>query len=201
MKILVTGFEAFLGESVNPSQKIAASCAQIPGVDSLLLPVAFAKAFPILQKKLETEHYQAVLLFGQAGQRVSICLERIAINWRESESPDNEGVIASPGHKIAESSPDAFFSTLPLEEMKEALALLQIPVEFSYSAGAYVCNDLFFKTAEFLKDRPTRCGFIHVPYLPEQVSQKPGAPSMEFAIMEKAAKALIACLYRQGSDI
>lgn len=201
MKILVTGFEAFLGESINPSQLLLKSAAQIPGVDTLSLPVAFEKAFPILKTQLQKENYQFVFLLGQAAQRNKISLERVAINWRETESADNEGLSAMPGHSILENGDNAYFSTLPLDEMREALQALEIPVEISYTAGAYVCNDLFYKTAHLLKNTQSRCGFIHVPFLPEQVLNKPGVASMDFKIMEAALKALIACAYQQESDI
>ena len=195
IRILVTGFEAFLGETINPSGLLLKSAALIPRVDALPLPVAFEKAFPILKTQLQKENYHFVLLLGQAARRDKISLERVAINWRETENADNEGVTAIPGHNILPETENAFFSTLPLDEMLVALQALEIPVEISYTAGAYVCNDLFFKTAHLLQNTHTRCGFIHVPFLPEQVVQKPGVPSMPLATMEKALKALIACAY------
>lgn len=199
MKILVTGFEAFLNESINPSQLLLESVAPIAGVNTLLLPVAFEKAFLLLDSQQKKENYQFVFLLGQAGQRSKISLERVAINWRETEIPDNEGITAWPGHKVIADTENAFFSTLPLEEMRKALQALEIPVEISYTAGAYVCNDLFFKTAHLLHNTASRCGFIHVPYLPEQVLNKPGVSSMDSATMQKALQALIACVFQQGT--
>lgn len=193
-KILVTGFEAFKGERINPSQLLLQSLVNIPQVDILLLPVSFEKAFLILQVKLQQEHYDYVLLLGQAGGRDKVSLERVAINWRETESADNDGVNAYPGHPILQESEPAYFSSLPLVAMRDSLHALQIPVEISFTAGAYVCNDLFFKTAHLLKNTATCCGFIHVPYLPAQTEQKPGMASMELVTMENAIKALLVCV-------
>ena len=198
-KILITGFEAFLGEKINPSSLLLQRVSSFPGVDTLLLPVSFERAFAQLQNFSKDKNYDAILMLGQAGGRAKISLERVAVNWRENANADNDGTIARPGHLIDENKEKAFFSTLPLEAMKHALERLQIPVEISFSAGAYVCNDLFFKVADSLQSKQTLCGFIHVPYLPEQTENKPGTPSLSLETMERAVKALIACVYQSPS--
>jgi pyroglutamyl-peptidase len=199
-KILITGFEAFLGETLNPSALLLHRASSFPGVDTLLLPVSFEKAFAKLQNFRQNKNYDAILMLGQAGGRAKISLERIAVNWRESSQPDNEAYLAQPGRPIDEKKDKAFFSTLPLQAMKHALESLRIPVEISFSAGAYVCNDLFFRTAEALQGQEVLCGFVHVPYLPEQTENKPGAPSLPLETMEKALEALIACVYQNPSE-
>lgn len=183
---------------MNPSELLLKSLHGMPQVDTLLLPVSFNEAFERLQQHLQRQSpYDALLLLGQAGGRSKISLERIAINWRESKSADNSGLAADPGHLIQTQGENAYFSTLPLEEMKQALEALQIPVEISFSAGAYVCNDLFYRAAAHFAKSSTSCGFIHVPYLPEQTVNKPNAPSMPLIQMERAVKTLIACVFQQ----
>lgn len=179
-KVLVTGFEPFLGEPINPSAMILTEIRKnfefSGSVETLLLPVSFSKAAKILSEKIVSakETYQVVLMLGQAGGRKRICLERVALNWIETEHPDEDGVNPSQG-RIDEIAAAAFFSTAPVSDWKSLLASQGLPVEVSLSAGGYVCNYLYFKALQLrlsLPSSPQMC-FIHVPYLPEQVLGKP----------------------------
>lgn len=191
MSILVTGFLPFLGEKLNPSQLLLQSCQNIAGVDTLLLPVSYSEATRVLREHLEKKSYDSVVMLGQAGGREKISLERIAINWQETLHADETGV-RPPARRLHENAEeDAYFSSLPLEKIFARLESLKIPVEISFSAGAFVCNAVFFEAAHLLDGSKTRCGFIHIPYLPEQVLDKPDKPSMPLAQMQSALAAII----------
>ncbi len=204
MKILITGFEAFLGETINPSQMLVQSIQQNKStwqlelssvqIDCLLLPVGFDLAFAKLKAHLATNNYDSILMFGQAGGRSKISIERIAINWKESKNPDNENQTFWPGQEIISNNTPAYFSGLPINQIIQNLETAQIPCEISYSAGAYVCNDLFYQLSDFLKNQKTTCGFIHVPYLPEQVTDKPNTACMSFETMQNALKVILKTL-------
>lgn len=166
MKILVTGFKPFLGHQINPSEKLAAQLAQFfLEVDSLILPVEFKNAFLILQKHLLENNYDYLVLLGQAAGRDKVCLERFAMNWVETSYQDEAGVAPIRGEIIAQ-APLALKSTFPLDlvyaELKKQTDLCKI----SFSAGTYVCNELYYRALNEFDNLPTV--FVHVPLLPEQ---------------------------------
>lgn len=189
-KVLVTGFEPFLGSPVNPSRKIVERLSQVSGhgerFETLILPVSFAQSVSRLNALLDArDDLGAVLMFGQASGRKKISLERVGLNWRESTTPDEDGFRPALG-PIDPSFAPALFSTLPLDRWKDDLAALGLPAEVSLSAGGYVCNSLYF---DQLRRATHPALFVHVPYLPEQA--KDGEPSLELAEMSRAAEFLL----------
>lgn len=179
MKILlVTGFAPFGGEKTNPSYVCASSLPdEICGVriEKRELPVSWANTETELTALLSELRPDAVLLLGQAGGRPNLTIERVAVNLREAASPDNDGVTENEGRPVIEGAPDAYFSTLPYRAMLAACKQNGIPTAFSYSAGCYLCNCSMFTARHFAAQNGLHmpAGFIHVPYLPEQVDDKP----------------------------
>ncbi len=199
MKILVTGFEPFGGETVNPALKIAQGLPrQIAGAQivSYEIPCVFGQSIRTLVQAMEAEKPDIVLCLGQAGGRSAICPERVALNLSDARIPDNAGVqpIDQP---IAPDGETAYFSNLPVKAMAPAVRQAGVPAQVSNTAGAYVCNHLMYGLLYHIHKRfpQTRGGFIHVPYLTEQVVDKPNTPSLSLEQMLRAVcAALEACV-------
>ncbi len=178
MKILVTGFEPFNGREVNPSQLILEKL-ETPKDAVLIkkvLPVEFRATSNILKELLKEQQPDVVLSLGQAGGRPEISVERVAINLdnvRSSngkrELPDNAG-DAPIDMSIIEEGPVAYFSTLPVWDLVEAMQEVGVDAAVSYSAGTYVCNHVMYTVLhEVAVNYPNiKAGFIHVPFLSEQ---------------------------------
>jgi pyroglutamyl-peptidase len=200
--LLLTGFEAFgddpSGQGLNPSEHIAQALhGQRLGkwqVHSITLPCEYTGSVSVLKKALRGHQPHAVVCLGQAGGRSAISLERIAVNWDEAGLADNTGVLRS-GQPILKTAPVAYFSTLPIQRLRNALLAQNIPAELSSTAGHFVCNHVFFQLMHSIKlkqqnKRPA--GFVHVPYLPEQASG--GQPSMALQDMVHGVSCLIKSL-------
>lgn len=157
--ILVTGFEPFGGLGRNPTGEIALA------LGGAVLPVDYARVGPALDGLL-AKGPRAVLLLGLAVGRPRISLERVAINFRDSERPDNAGTVPR-GSEVVPGGPAAYFSTLPLEAMHGALQREGLPVEYSLTAGGYLCNAAFYLARHKLGNRPVPCGFVHMPPTPD----------------------------------
>lgn len=186
-KVLVTGFLPFLGERVNPSAIILEWIQNEFGdrVDTVLLPVSFRQAPEIVRKHLLDKNFDLILMLGQAGGRSRINLERVALNWVESNHPDEEAFKPDQGFILPEGEA-ALFSSLPLTKWKDDLLVENLPVEISLSAGGYVCNFLYYQTLQWLREgqKSASACFIHVPYLPEQTVNKGDMPSMDLEQMK-----------------
>lgn len=199
MKILVSGFQAFGGETVNPTHKLidelSAGRIALPAgvtVESVLLPVGFQKAFDVLKAAIDRFQPQAVLSLGQAGGRANIEIERVAVNMMDAEIPDNDGWQPRDQHIVVDGMA-AYFSSLPLRKALHALENAMIPARISNSAGLYVCNFLFYKLQELASSKDSsisQSGFVHFPYLVEQAEAK-NAPSMHFTLMTRALEVLL----------
>ena len=197
MKILVTGFEPFGESRINPSQMLVKTLSerQDPQVSlvTAVLPVDQAAAPDMMQALIGRHQPDAVLAFGLAMGRSKISLERVALNLKDFRIPDNQGVTITD-QPIHPQGPPAYYSTLPLQPMLSALVAVGIPAELSLSAGAYLCNLVFYTMMHTLalSSPGTASGFIHLPALPEQAAQadKP-LPSMDFSLMQKAAHILL----------
>ena len=169
-KLLITGFEPFDGESVNPSWE---AVAQLPAqvgdfsLTKLCLPVVFGKAARIAGEKAEEMGADAILCIGQAGGREWVTPEFVGINLRHGPIPDNEG-NQPEDEPILPGGDKAYFSTLPVREIAASLAAAGIPARVSYTAGAYVCNDLHYTLLARFEGTGTKVGFLHVPYSTEQ---------------------------------
>ena len=195
MKILVTGFEPFGGESRNPSlEAVMALPGEIMGavIVKCAVPVTFAGAGCRVLEAIEREEPDAVLCVGQAGGRSALTPERVALNLDDASIPDNAG--AQPVDlPIDPAGRSALFSTLPVKKMVAAIQAAGVPAQLSLSAGTFVCNHLLYTVLAYLEaHRPAvRAGFLHVPFLPEQAAAHPGAPSLP---AEEILKGLIAAL-------
>lgn len=182
MKILLTGFEPFGGESINPAQEAVQLVKdEIKGAQIVkcYVPVVFGKAIDTVHEALKKENPDAVLLIGQAGGRYEITPERIAINCDDGRIPDNEG--NQPVDQLVRADgPAAYFSTLPIKKMVQYIKAANVPAAVSNTAGTYVCNHLMYGVLYYLdKEFPnTIGGFMHVPYLHEQVMNKKETASL-----------------------
>jgi pyroglutamyl-peptidase len=204
--ILLTGFEPFGGERINPSQEIVRALdgeiIAAHRVVGAILPVAFAATLPMLDDLINMHRPALVLALGQAGGRSEISLERIAINLIDARIADNDGRQPIDETVVAD-APGAYFSTLPLKAIEAHLRALGIPVAPSLSAGSFVCNQVFFGLAHLLATRHAhaRGGFVHVPWLPEQAAQRGDQPSMALATMIDGVRAALECAITTRRDL
>lgn len=192
MKCLVTGFDPFGGEKVNPSYELAARLPdEIDGAEliKLVVPTQFGAAVQVVREKIETVNPDIWLGVGQAGGRSCITVERVAINVMDARIPDNAGhqPIDEP---VEARGPAAYFSTLPVRRMVAALEASQIPAAISNSAGTFVCNNLMYGVLHLAAGRKgsPAGGFMHIPYLPEQVVDKNSQPSMTLEMSLRAVE-------------
>ncbi|MEO6926544.1 MAG: pyroglutamyl-peptidase I [Rhodanobacter sp.] len=189
-RILLTGFDPFGGETVNPSwEAVRALHGRRVGGHQIVarqLPTEFAVSLRVLKAAMRELKPAIVLGVGQAGGRAQLSLERVAINLQDARIPDNSGAQPIDEAVIAD-GPAAYFSTLPLKTMLAALQDAGVPAMISHSAGTYVCNHIAYAMLHFsAKARGVRAGFIHIPYLPVQAAQLRDAPSMAQADVERA---------------
>jgi pyroglutamyl-peptidase len=181
-RILLTGFDPFGGESINPSWEAVRALhgKRIGGhrIVALQLPTEFAGSLRMLRTAVR-ELTPAILLgVGQAGGRAQLSIERVAINLQDARIPDNAGIQPVDAPVIA-GGPAAYFSTLPIKAILAALHAQGLPAEISNSAGTYVCNHIAYAMLHLAaKKRGVRAGFIHIPYLPAQAAARHGVASM-----------------------
>ena len=198
MKILVTGFDPFGGEKVNPSLEAVKSLpsvihgAEIRWVE---IPTVFYKSAEVLEEEIVRYQPDVVLCIGQAGGRASLTPERLAINQDDARIPDNQGnqPIDTP---IRLDGQAAYFSTLPIKAMVQAIKEDGLPATVSNTAGTFVCNHLMYQ-ALYLADKKfpnMRAGFMHIPYMTEQVINKPNTASMNLVDVVKGIEAAIGAI-------
>ena len=182
-KLLITGFEPFGGEEINPSwETVSRLPDEIGGytLTKLRIPVVFGKAADAVLAKAAEVSPDAILCIGQAGGRNAITPELVAINLRYAKIPDNEG-NQPKDEPILPNGDCAYFSTLPARQMAEAISAAGVAAQLSYSAGAYVCNDLFYTLLHRYHNTQPKVGFVHIPYATEQGKE----PAMKMADMIK----------------
>ena len=195
MKILLSGFEPFDGEDINPSlEAIRLVKEKIKDCEivKLELPVVFNRAVDIVCNELSKNEYDAVLMIGQAGGRKFITPERVAININDARIKDNEG--NKPTDEImSKDSPAAYFSTLPIRMMLEYMKSKNIPCDISNSAGTFVCNNLMFGVLDYISknNMNTIAGFMHVPYVEDQIKDKKDMPYLKMDIIVEGIEACI----------
>ena len=180
-KVLLTGFEPFGGASFNPSSAVVSEIGklQIAGIEvvTAILPVEFKRSAQILIDLIAEHNPAIVISLGQAEGRDFIGPEQVAINLADARIADNAGVKIE-NQPINEDDADGYFSTLPIREIVSQISALGISAKVSYSAGAFICNEIFFTAQSHLKGSQVISGFIHLPLAPEQASQFPGLPTM-----------------------
>lgn len=187
MKIIVTGFDPFGGETINPSIECVKALPEIEGVEliRLELPTVFKESAKRLNEVINDVKPDAVLSVGQAGGRPGITMERIAINVDDARIPDN--ISQQPiDEAIQLDGEAAYFTTLPIKRIVKAIREAGISAEVSNSAGTFVCNHIMYQAlfAATKADKPFKAGFMHIPFIPEQTTDKPFLP------LEESTKAL-----------
>ncbi|ANZ98989.1 pyroglutamyl-peptidase I [Carnobacterium divergens] len=195
MKILVTGFDPFGGEPINPALEAVKGLADtINGAEiiKLEIPTVFGKSAEVVKAAMEKHHPDVVLNIGQAGGRFAISPERVAINIDDARIPDNEG-NQPVDIAIQEDGAPAYFTQLPIKAMVTQMKEAGIPANVSNTAGTFVCNHIMYQVQYLIeKEYPAvKGGFIHVPYIPEQVIEKAGQPFMSLTDMTKGLTAAI----------
>ena len=195
--ILVTGFEPFQGEALNPSWEVARTLAgETVGVHYRViarrLPTVYGRAGEELVSAIREVKPRAVVCLGEAGGRTHVTPERIAINIMDARIPDNAGQKPID-ETIAPDGPAAYFSTLPIRAMVEAMCGAGIPAHISNTAGTFVCNDTFYRLMHFIAEESPGIigGFIHVPYMTEQALHKQ-APSLPLTTLVAGVRTALA---------
>ena len=204
MKILLTAFEPFGGDTVNPAQEAVALVAdEVDGarIVKVDVPVVFGKAIETVRAAMEREQPDAVLCIGQAGGRVGMTPERVAINVDDGRIPDNEGNQPVDQPIYADGAP-AYFATLPVKAMVAAIREAGIPASLSNTAGTYVCNHLMYGVLYHIaKSYPgMKGGFMHVPFLHEQVMNRPGTASLSKADIVRGIEAALRAIIHMDHD-
>ena len=193
-KVLISGFEPFGGSDLNSSQLVveAISKESFSGVElsSVILPVEFDKAARVLLSKVKEVNPEIIISFGQAEGRKAITPEKIAINLDSARIPDNAGELRV-NKVIVEAGADGYFSTLPIEKMVEAVKECGLDGEISLSAGAFLCNHIFYHLQHQLLEREVKSGFVHLPLVNEQIAQYPNQPSWALKDLVQGVRAAI----------
>ena len=206
MKLLLTGFDPFGGQPINPALEAVKLVADKVGnveVVKLEVPTVFYKSIDTVAAAIEKEKPDAVVCVGQAGGRYDITPERVAINVNDARIPDNEGQQPLDGPIFADGE-TAYFTTLPIKAMVAAIREAGIPASVSNTAGTYVCNHLMYGVLYTLaKKYPgVRGGFIHVPFIPSQTVNRPTpAPSMSVEVIAKGLEAAIKAIGENEEDL
>ena len=191
-KVLLTGFEPFGTATSNPSGEIV---KQISGdnIVTAILPVTYAQSAERLLSLINQHNPDVVLCLGQAEGRTQITPEKVAINLDDARLPDNAGVQRSDV-KILDDGPDAYFTSLPIKEMVDAAKAAGVPASVSLSAGAFLCNHVFYVAQNNFAGTKVRSGFVHVPLMDSQAPEFPGLATMPLDQMVKAVRAMLEVL-------
>ena len=199
LRILVTGFEPFGGQSLNPSWEVARALNGLAlegaQITSVQLPCVFAQALPILQQALAQHRPDIVLALGQAEGRCDFSVERVAINVMDARIADNAGAQPIDVPVVA-GAPAAYFSTLPIKALVAGLRAGGFPASVSQTAGTFVCNQVFYALQHALAGQGVHSGFVHLPLLPEQAAhwKGPTLPSWPVHFQIAAAQHALAVL-------
>jgi pyroglutamyl-peptidase len=187
--VLLTGFEPFGTATSNSSGEIV---KQISGenIVTAILPVAYAQSAERLLALIAEHNPDVVICLGQAEGRTQITLEKVAINLDDAHLADNQGVLRNDV-KILEDGPIAYFTTLPIKEMVDAAKAAGVPASVSLSAGAFLCNHVFYVAQNKFAGTKMRSGFVHVPLMDSQAPEFPGLPTMPLDQMVTAVRAML----------
>ena len=205
MKILVTGFDPFGGDTVNPALELIKQLPEeIEGCEiiTLEIPTVFHKSIQTIRDAVDLHHPDAVLSIGQAGGRADLTVERVGINCDDARIPDNEG--NSPvDEKIFADGDDAYLLTLPIKAMVKEIQAAGVPASVSNTAGTFVCNHVAYGVAYLAKkyDPDMKTGFMHLPYLPYQAADKRGVASMSLDTLVTGTVAALKAIIKNQQDI
>ncbi|WP_425539660.1 pyroglutamyl-peptidase I [Microaceticoccus formicicus] len=203
MKILITGFTPFGNENINPSWeavKILKAGINDENIFIKQIPTVFREAAEVVMEEADKVDADAIVAVGQAGGRASVTVEFIGINWKKTGIPDNAGNIPK-GEKIKSDGEDGYISNLPVFDIVDNIKKSGVPAHVSYTAGTYVCNELLYTLMYNIKgnNKSRLAGFIHLPFIPEQVINKgEDIPSMGIDHMVNALKITIETIKEQG---
>ena len=190
-KLLITGFDPFGKDIINPSWEAVQRLPDTVGnfvLCKLQIPTIFGKAANCVLQQAQIFQPDVILCIGQAGGRSAVTPERIAVNIRDARIADNAGAQPQDDLVIPE-GPAAYFATVPVVKMADSIQKIQLPADVSNSAGTFVCNDVLYTLLHHYHGTATKVGFIHVPYLPEQ-----GTPSLSLnQIIDALCAAISAC--------
>lgn len=205
MKILVSGFDPFGGEKINPAiESVKLLPDEIKGtkIIKLEIPTVARKSLKKLEEVIEIEKPDVVLSVGQAGGRTDISVERVGINMDDFRIKDNEG-NQPIDEKIAKDGPDAYLVTIPIKAMVQKMIENKIPASVSNTAGTFVCNHVCYGMAHLASTKypNMRTGFVHIPFLPEQVVDKRNMPSMPLELIAKGLEYAIEAIVENKEDI
>ena len=206
MKILVTGFDPFGGESVNPAYEAVKLLPDtIAGAEiiKLEIPTVFSKSGPAVEAGIKEHQPDVVINVGQAGGRSCVTIERVAINLAEARIPDNAGEQPMD-EPLQEDGETAYFATIPVKAMVQNVRAHNIPCQISYTAGSYVCNCVMYNVLYMAATKypNIRAGFIHVPFAAEQVVEKPnGTPFMSLAMIAESLEYAIEAVVKNEEDV
>jgi pyroglutamyl-peptidase len=204
-KILLTGFEPFGGEDINPSWLVAQALQGHTVADAqvvaVCLPTVFGDALQVLKAALRKHRPQLVLCLGQAGGRADLTVERVAINVDDARIADNAGQCPIDEAVVAR-APAAYFSTLPIKAMVAALQQAGLPASVSQTAGTFVCNHVFFGLMHALRRRRgVRGGFMHLPLLPAQTPPPDDRPSLPLPAMVQGVQVALLTAWHTAQDL
>lgn len=205
MKILVTGFEPFGGESINPSlEAVKLLDNNIAGAEIVKasIPVVFGKSVEKLEEYIKKENPDVVICVGQAGGRFEISVERVAINLDDARIADNDG-NQPVDEKIFRDGESAYFASIPIKAMVEEMKRGSVPAAVSNTAGTYVCNHIMYGLLYLIdKKYPNmRGGFIHVPFIPEQIIGRVNTPYMGLEQIARGLSLAIKAVVENEKDI
>ena len=201
MKLLITGFDPFGGEQINPSIEAVKRLPDVicgTQIIKLEVPTEKTRSLPVIESAILEHDPDMILSVGQAGGRADITVERVGLNVDDYRIPDNAG-DQPVDEKIVAEGPDAYFVNLPIKKMVEYIRRKGIPASVSNTAGTFVCNHVIYGVRHLIETKypGKRSGFIHIPFLPEQVVNKGGMPSMT---LEMVVEALIGAVEAMIED-
>lgn len=205
MKVLLTGFDAFGGEKVNPALEAVNGVSEKIGtieICKVTLPTIFRKSLETLWEEAVKHKPDVILSIGQAGGRYEISLERVAINVDDARIKDNAG-NQPIDVAIFQDGRNAYFSNLPIKAMMKEIREIGIPASISNTAGTFVCNHVMYGVLYWIEkfSIAKRGGFIHIPYLPEQVIGKSNVPSMDKQMVIAGIERAIWSIDRYWDDL
>lgn len=203
-KVLVTAFDPFGNDKVNPTELLLSRLLPQNNnyeLHKLVVPTVFGKSIKIVSNEIDRIRPDIVICLGQAGGRSCISLERVAINIDDARIPDNDGNMPIDD-KVRAEGPSAYFSSLPIKACLKSLRDSSIPSEISNTAGTFVCNHLMYGVSHKLFGlKHGVSGFIHIPYIPSQVSDRPNIASMELETALRGINIIIEVCLSVSRDI